>query len=63
VVETNEIKIKVSKQIEEKVFNMANIIFIGYTSVAYLVVVVAAYSSTTIHFFDMPYLKITPFSR
>src|ERR1051326_3490626 len=46
VIETNEIKIKVSKQIEEKVFNMANIIFIRYTFVAYLVVVVAACSST-----------------
>lgn len=58
VVETNEIKIKVSKQIEEKVFNMANTIFIWYTFVAYVVVVVAAAcSSTTIHLLDMRYIK------
>ena len=57
VIETNEIKIKVSKQIEEKVFNMANTIFICYTFVAYVVVVVAACSSTTIHLLDMHYVK------
>ena len=57
VVETNEIKIKVSKQIEEKVFNMANTIFIRYTFVAYVVVVVAACSSTTIHLLDMRYIE------